>query len=86
MQDINQALLLLLVGMLTVFLILSLVVFTGWGLIRFTNNLIQSPKKAPKAIIPSPIHRIPRKQLAAIAAAIEIVTEGKVTIEKIEKV
>lgn len=85
MQEINQALLVLLIGMVTVFVVLALVVFTGWGLIRLTNRLVPTPQKMPKAAIPPPAKRIPRKQLAAITAAVEIVTGGAGSIEKIEK-
>lgn len=85
MQAVNQALLILFVGMFTVFVILALVVWTGWGLIHLTNRLTQKPAKSRRVIIPPPSDRISAKKLAAIAAAVELATDGRGKIEKIER-
>lgn len=81
----NEALSLLLIGMLTVFVILSLVIVIGNTVIRFTNRYWPQTKfvhyehdsleaKAAKA-----------KLMAAIAAAVDVASEGKGHISSIEK-
>lgn len=78
-DTIESALSLLLIGMITVFLVLLLVVVIGNLLIRITN---QFSVAAGETIT----EEIDKKKIAAITAAVEIVTEGKVRIDKIEKV
>lgn len=87
MENLNAALTLLLVGMITVFIILSLVVVLGNLVIRITNRFIpvidlgggksdnrgSSGKKAD------------RKRLAAIVAAVDVVTQGQGNVESVEK-
>jgi len=88
-ENISQALLILVIGMLTVFVILSLVVLTGNILIRLVNKFAPAAPvkgmkklglrlKQPQAIAPA--------KLAAITAAVQIVTKGKGKIQKIEKI
>lgn len=77
----STAITLLLTGMITVFVVLLLVTITGNLLIRFVNHFFPTqdtpPTKAGKAINPA--------KLAAITAAVEIVTEGKGQISNIKK-
>ena len=79
-DNIESALSLLLIGMITVFLVLLLVVVIGNVLISITNKFAVAPAKNITK------KTIDNKKLAAITAAVEIVTEGKVRIEKIEKI
>lgn len=71
--EISTALTLLAIGMITVFVVLSLVVLTGNMMIRFVN-LIEPKVKA-----------IPEQTVAVITAAVEEFTQGKGHITKIEK-
>lgn len=78
-DNIESAFSLLLIGMITVFLVLLLVVVIGNLLIRLTNQFSVSENKTIT-------NQIDKRKIAAITAAVEIVTEGKVRIDKIEKV
>jgi len=81
-SDISTALSLLVIGMLTVFVVLTLVVLTGKLLISIVNLL---PKET---IIPVRVNNqgIENSKIAAITAAVEAFTEGKGNIKKIEKI
>ncbi len=91
-QELARALLILGVGMITVFFILGLVVLSGKLLIRIVNRFF------PPASIKSPLNEVTntrpsqtsrqqnKKQLAAIVAAVDILTAGKGKIKNIEKV
>ena len=77
--------------MITVFAILSLVVFTGQILIKITNKYAP-PQIANANVSNSPITQIPstsntinKKKLAAIIGTVDHLTHGKGRIEKIEK-
>ena len=78
-DNLESALSLLLIGMITVFLVLLLVVLIGNLLIRLTNQFSVAESKTIS-------NEIDSRKIAAITAAVEIVTEGKVRIDKIEKV
>jgi oxaloacetate decarboxylase gamma subunit len=78
----------LLIGMITVFTVLALVVLTGrliiWG-VNQTTKEIPSVKKSATNI--SEIHQeISAQKMAAIVAAVDIVTQGKGKITSIKKV
>lgn len=83
-QDINIALMLMGVGMITVFVVLSLVVIVGKGLVSFVNRFVpeiivqDEPKRVAGGVQPT--------KIAAITAAVEIFTEGKGHITRIEKI
>lgn len=84
MENLNTALLLMMVGMATVFAILLIVIYLGKGLIALVNKyapeeavLAKSPSNAPAAI--------PGNILAAISAAVTVVTQGKGKVAKVEK-
>lgn len=70
------------VGMITVFLILFLVVAFGNIIISVVNKYFP---EAEKVLSSQPDKGINRKKLAAITAAVNIVTKGKGKITKIEK-
>ncbi len=75
-DSIESALSLLFIGMITVFVVLSLVVLIGNVLIYFINKYFSSPPEEDS---------IDPKKVAAITAAVEVVTEGKGQINKIQK-
>lgn len=88
-EDLQTAIVILLVGMTTVFVILFLVVLTGNTLIRIINHFFPVPISETitrDSFIPVPPATPSLKvaKLAAIVAAVEMVTAGKGKIEKIE--
>lgn len=86
MENIETALLLLVVGMSTVFAILILVIYLGKSLIFLVNKYApeeEIPLKQMPAKGPAPI---PGNILAAITAAVNVVTHGKGKVSKIEKI
>lgn len=72
------------VGMITVFLILFLVVFIGYVIIKLVNRYLPQVQPLPvvSKIITSAIH--PDK-MAAIVSAVQTVTNGKGKVVKVEK-
>jgi len=86
--ELQTALLLLVVGMITVFIILSLVVLTVRTLIWVVNNYFSPEEKITYE------YKVPfveddviyKKKLAAITAAVEMATGGKGRITKVERV
>lgn len=88
-EQLNTALLVLVVGMLTVFTVLFLVVQTGRLLIYMVNTYAPVPKvikkkQSRKAIIPEP--QFSSSKIAAIITAVEIATQGKGSVTSIAKV
>lgn len=87
MENLNTALGLLVVGMVTVFIILWLVVVIGNLVIRLTNRFIPvadpTAGKAGNGGISG--KRVHSKKLAAIVAAVDVVTQGKGNVESIGK-
>ncbi len=84
-QNIGNAITILLVGMATVFLILWLVVIIGNLIIRITNKYFPGtePVKIQKSQL---MDSSSAGKVAAIVAAVDIVTAGKGQITKITKV
>ena len=84
-EGFSTALMLLAVGMITVFTILALIVIFGNILISLVNKFI------PEAKISKVVSRVaqgaidPRK-MAAIVSAVDVVTEGKAKVTSISKV
>ena len=81
-NGLNLALMLLLVGMFTVFVILLLVVLTGKVLIRFINRYFPESIKEPVKAAAD----ITSKKIAAIISAVDIITSGKGRVSKIDKI
>lgn len=82
--DFSLALQLLGIGMGTVFLILSFVVLSGNALIRIVNKYLPQQAKA-QISTSSPADTIAPDTVAAIVAAVEMVTGGKGKVTSIEK-
>ena len=85
MSDLGLALQMLGVGMITVFVILSLVVIIGNLIIRFVNKYLpeEVSKKVGRAA--GQMTGISPQKVAAIVSSVKIVTEGKGQVTKIEK-
>ena len=84
MENLNIALLLMIVGMATVFAILLIVIYLGKGLIALVN------KYAPEEVAPAKQAAnvpaaVPGHIMAAIGAEVTVVTQGKGKVAKVEK-
>lgn len=77
--ELSTALSLLAVGMITVFVVLMLVVIVGNVLISLVNRFFAEEITAIS-------EEIPKSKIAAISAAINIITEGKGRIKNIDKI
>lgn len=86
MENMETALLLLVVGMGTVFAILLLLIYLGKLLIALVNKYAPEEEVAAKQIMPKGPLPIPGNVLAAITAAVNVVTHGKGKITKVEKI
>ena len=86
MENMETALLLLFVGMGTVFAILLLLIYLGKFLIALVNKYAPEEEVAAKQIMPKGPIPIPGNVLAAITAAVNVVTHGKGKITKVEKI
>lgn len=81
-ENIELALILLLVGMVTVFLVLILVYLLGNAIIRFVNRFFP---EGEQAIVASQVTGVNQRHLAVIAAAVATVTGGRGKVLKVEK-
>ena len=87
MENLNEAISLLLVGMITVFVILSLVVFIGNMVIRLTNRFLPVETiTTKKTIVSGKAASSNPAKIAAVIAAVEAITGGKGRIDKINKI
>jgi oxaloacetate decarboxylase gamma subunit len=86
MENIETALMLMVVGMVTVFIILVIVIYLGKLLIALVNKYAPEEVKTVKqGSLRSPAP-IPGNIMAAIAAAVNVVTHNKGRVTKVEKV
>ena len=79
MENIGVGLMLMVVGMATVFVILLIVIYLSKYLITIVNKV--APEEAPRKV-PTVA---PTTDAGAIKAAVEILTAGKGQVIKIEK-
>ncbi len=87
-KPIDRAFMLLGVGMITVFTVLALVVLIGNVLIAFVNRFIPEPVKTARQVRKNVLQAqetITKKQIAAMVAAVDIVTGGKGKIVSVTK-
>ena len=84
-SNISNALVLLAIGMITVFLILALVVISGNILIKLVNKYTPEPAKKFLRNYRSATVTAP-ETLAVIATAVKTVTAGHGKVESIQKV
>jgi len=90
MENIQTGLLLLAVGMPTVFVVLLIVIYLGKGLIALVNKyapeeIIVKKQVAATANATIQANTIPNQETAAIISAVSMVTGGKGKVTKIEK-
>ena len=85
MENIEKGLLLMTVGMSTVFVILLLVINLGKVLIAVVNKYAPEEVVEKKRPVAKTLSAIPEQTLAAIVSAVSIVTGGKGQVTKIEK-
>lgn len=85
-ENFQTAIVLLTVGMITIFVVLALVVLSGNILIRLVNRYFPQHAPPPQSIpFPSAGSPIPPNTLAAIVAAVDIVTAGKGKVSAVKK-
>ena len=82
MENMNEALSLLVVGMIMVLLILFLVVVVGNAVIRITNRYIPVTQKVDAE---GSAKSINSKKMAAIVAVVDTITQGKGRVNSIKK-
>ena len=85
MENLETAFLLMVVGMATVFVILLIVIYLGKLLISLVNKyapeeVVSVKQTSSQAPVP-----MPGNILAAITAAVNVVTQGKGKVTKVEK-
>ena len=89
MENIETGLLLMIVGMTTVFAILLIVIYLGKGLIVLVNKYAPEEIIVKKQVTPqwqaASAAGITNQTTAAIVSAVSIVTGGKGKVVKIEK-
>ena len=85
MENLNIALLLMIVGMATVFAILLIVIYLGKGLIALVNKYAPEEVAPAKQAAHAPA-AVPGNIMAAISAAVTVVTQGKGKVAKVEKI
>jgi len=83
-EGFNTALMLLGVGMITVFTILALIVIFGNVLISLVNKFIPE-EKINKVISSVSQGAIDPRKMAAIVSVVDVVTEGKAKVTSITK-
>ncbi len=84
-STLGNALVLLAIGMITVFLILALVVISGNILIKIVNKYAPEPTKKLTRASRSATGTAP-EVIAAITAVVETVTGGHGKVERINKI
>ncbi|MDE6215576.1 OadG family protein [Bacteroides sp.] len=85
MENLNTAFLLMVVGMTTVFAILLVVIYLGKALIALVNRYAPEEAAPAKAAANGPAP-IPANIMAAISAAVAVVTHDKGKVAKVEKI
>lgn len=90
MENIEIGLLLMVVGMATVFVILLIVIYLGKGLIMVVNKYApeeETVKKVTKtsAAVAAPIGTLSAQETAVIVSAVSAATRGLGKVVKIEK-
>ncbi len=73
------------IGMTTVFAVLLIIIFFGKALIWFVNRFVPEEEKAPQ-VASNNAQTVDPRVAQAIRLAIQQITGGKSTAEKIEKI
>lgn len=85
MENLETAILLMVVGMTTVFAILLIVIYLGKYLIYLVNKYAPEEIVSVKRAVSTPAP-IPANILAVITAAVNVVTHSKGKVSKVEKI
>ena len=89
-ESLSTAIIVSLIGMVTVFVILGLVVLTGKILIKTINTFFPIEEIKPEipnlTVTKTTKKSFDKSTLAAIVSAIETISGGKAVITKIEKI
>ena len=85
MENLETALLLMVVGMATVFAILLIVIYLGKLLISLVNKYAPEEQLPAKQGTQSPVP-IPEILLQPLRQTVNVVTQGKGKVAKIEKI
>lgn len=83
MENIGLGLMLMVVGMCTVFVILLIIIWLSTLLIKLVNRV--APEEAPKKKVAAVAPSSNAAAMDAIKAAVDILTAGKGQVIKIEK-
>lgn len=83
MENLNEALGLLVIGMIMVIIVLWLVVGLGNLVINFTNRFI--PDEENHGGANKPERQIHSKKMAAIVAAVDMITHGRGKVDSVQK-
>lgn len=81
MENIGFGIMLMVVGIVTVFAILVIIIYIAKALVKFVNKYIPEDTPAPKTKTPT----ISTRKMAAITSAVNTITNGKGKIVTIEK-
>ena len=84
MTDFGMALQLMGIGMITVFIILSLVVLIGNLIIRFVNKYLPEEISRKVESVAGKTAAFNPRKMAAIVSAVKITTGGRGQVSKIE--
>lgn len=85
--NFELAIQLLIVGMLTVFAVLFIVIFIGNTIIRFVNKYMpETVATITKKSLQQSTNSIDPKKMSAIVSAIQVVTQEKGKVVKVEKI
>ena len=86
MENIETGLLLMVVGMTTVFAILLIVIYLGKGLIALVNKYAPEEVVVKKQMVTQAVTAQAASISAAIVAAVSMTTGGQGKVTKIEKI
>jgi len=84
-ENLQLAIQLLLVGMVTVFFILIIVVSLGRLLIFMVNKYSPETAVATKSYKAAKTHQFSKKKLAVLGGVVDIVTQGQGVIKSVKK-
>ncbi|ANQ51036.1 OadG family protein [Flammeovirga sp. MY04] len=85
MENLESALLLLVVGMGTVFTILTMVVLSGKLIINITNSYLPEEIPTKKSINPKNGPLVSPQMVAVLSASVSIATKGEGRVVEITK-
>ena len=85
MENLNDALILLVAGMGTVFFILLFIIYFSKFMIFIINKYVPEEKLGTVRRTAATTAEIPSKVVAAITTAINTASQGKMKVTKIEK-